>query len=488
MSIAGEVMLLVASQFSNHPLFASLTARAQARIESEGKAMLSFHGAVNELGFDDTRTRIPLVLLHALEYAPDRTERHPSGSRHDRHTRTASEQRGVRYHALFRSAPFSSPMGPWMTRLHSRPSASPPLSGGAHDGLGAGRRATRRDVLKVLAIGGAASAVWGVGALYRRSPEPVFRAALLMGTGVRIEVLGDDRDAATAAAEATLARMAALEAQLSRYRADSEVGRLNATGRVEHASPALLEVLQVAERVARLGDGAFDVTVQPVLDLYRSHRDAGLGLPTPAAIEQARERVGWRALRIAGTGVATTRPGVRITLDGVAKGYIVDRGVEVLRARGFPNVFVEAGGDLMAAGDKGEGSAWRVGIRQPRGPGMAIQARLDARNRAVATSGDYQDFFTPDFAAHHIIDPRTRPFRAGTRQCDGRGAGRRDRRRAGHADDGARPEARPRAAGGAARLRGLPGFEGSRGHAHRGLRARVTRMSPPYTGRCRWKS
>jgi thiamine biosynthesis lipoprotein len=227
-----------------------------------------------------------------------------------------------------------------------------------------------------------------------------------MGTGVHLRVLGEDREAAAAAADACLDRMAALEALLSRHRADSELSRLEARGRLEQASQPLLDVLRLAERIASLGDGAFDVTVQPVLDLYRDALARTGRVPPPEAIERERARVGYRAVRCAGRSVTLTRPDVRVTLDGVAKGYIVDQAVTVLRERGFGNVFVEAGGDLMAAGDRGAGAPWRIGIRAPRG-GLALQARFDARNRAAATSGDYMQPFTADYREHHILDPRT---------------------------------------------------------------------------------
>ena len=262
----------------------------------------------------------------------------------------------------------------------------------------------RRDALRILAVGGAAGAAWGLGAFRRAGP--VERSRILMGTRVHLTVLGEDRDAATAAADATLARMAELEALLSRYRADSEVGRLNANGRLAEASPALLDVLGLADRIHGLGDGAFDVSIQPLLDLYRNRLNRGAGPPGPAALEEVLERVDQRALQVRGRSVESRRPDLSITLDGIAKGYVVDRGVAVLAQRGFGNVFVEAGGDLMAAGDKGPGRPWRIGIRGPR-PGISIQARFDTRNRAVATSGDYMQPFTADYAQHHILDPRT---------------------------------------------------------------------------------
>lgn len=269
------------------------------------------------------------------------------------------------------------------------------------------RITTRRDALRILAVGGAAGIAWKMGLLGRFSGvRPVTRSRTLMGTGVHLNVLGDDPRAAEAAADATLERMGDLEALLSRHRDDSELTQLNRTGRIETASNALLEVLRAAERVSRLGDGAFDVTVQPVLDLHRAVAGPASALPSAERIEQALDRVDHRDVRIDGATVTLGRAGMQITLDGVAKGFVIDQGVDTLQQRGFNDVFVEAGGDLVAGGTKQEGVPWRVGIRRPR-PGVALQARFDASNRAVATSGDYMQPFTTDFSHHHIVDPRT---------------------------------------------------------------------------------
>ena len=95
-----------------------------------------------------------------------------------------------------------------------------------------------------------------------------------------------------------------------------------------------------------------------------------------------------------------------VTLDGIAKGFIVDAGTAVLKGLGYGNVFVEAGGDLMASGTKENDLPWKVGIRSPRGVQGEILAKLNLTNQAAATSGDYFQYFTPDLENHHIIDPR----------------------------------------------------------------------------------
>lgn len=263
----------------------------------------------------------------------------------------------------------------------------------------------RRDVLKILAVGGAGLAAWRLG-LPSRSATVVRESRELMGTWVNLTVVSEDREAARAAVEATLNRMTALERRLSRYRDDSEVSTLVASGRVEHASPELVEVLRLADRISRMGDGAFDVTIQPVVDLYRSHLAAHQALPPRAEIERALAQVGQGAIQIDGRTVTLDRPGTQITLDGIGKGYVVDQGVAELERLGWSNVFVEAGGDLVANGEKSRGVPWRIGIHSPR-RAMALEARVDARNLAVATSGDYMQPFTPDYAQHHILDPRT---------------------------------------------------------------------------------
>ncbi len=262
-------------------------------------------------------------------------------------------------------------------------------------------RPTRRDALRILAVGSVGGLILGGGWLRRRGLQTAERSSVLMGTTVRITVLDPDRERAETAADAMLEKMSGVESLLSGYRADSELFALNSTGRVDRASEALLDVLRLADRVSDLGEGRFDVTVQPLLDLYRRNS----GLPADTELEQALDQVGYRKIRIDGSRVEIS-PGVRITLDGIGKGYVVDQGVNELRARGFNDVFVEAGGDLVASGAKRPGAPWRIGIRGPR-PGLSIHARFDATNQAVATSGDYMQPFTSDYRQHHILDPST---------------------------------------------------------------------------------
>ena len=272
------------------------------------------------------------------------------------------------------------------------------------DGAAAALRGvpTRRDALRMLAVSGAAALAWSA---VRRGPgaaQPVSRSGLAMGTTLTLTVVDTDREAAAAAADATLAEMARLETLLSAWQPDSQVSRLNATARLDAPAPALLDVLRLAARISELGDGRFDLTVQPLLALRRA---AG-GVPAAAAVEAARALVDWRRLRIDAAAVTLADPAMRITVDGIATGYIIDRGVDVLRRRGFDRLLVDVGGDILVGGEPAPGRPWYVGVRHPR-PGPALLGRAAVRDAAIATSGDYQHAFSADRRHHHIVDPRS---------------------------------------------------------------------------------
>ena len=228
-----------------------------------------------------------------------------------------------------------------------------------------------------------------------------------MGTMVNLTVMSEDRSAAESAVEATFNRMSGLEAKLSRWQPDSEVSVLNRTGQLDPAGDDLLAIIELSRRIGQLSDGAFDITVLPLLELYQRHKEAADGLPTDAQLQEVLELVDYRQLKVDGRRVHFEMPGMGITIDGAGKGYIVDEGVKELFGAGFANVLLEAGGDLVAAGQKRPGQPWRIGIRSPREESAGELVRFDVVDQAVATSGDYLQAFTADYKHHHIIDPRT---------------------------------------------------------------------------------
>jgi thiamine biosynthesis lipoprotein len=266
---------------------------------------------------------------------------------------------------------------------------------------------SRRQFLRIVAASGAAALAFKTGLEKLRGRQTVTQTRVLMGTVVNLTlVTGDPRDG-QAAMDACLTRMTDLEEALSRFRPDSQVSRLNREGVVGNARPELLELLELSRRVSDWSSGAFDITVKPVLDRYRRAAGSAEELPSERAIAEARELVDYRRITIDDDRVSLAEPGMAITLDGVAKGYIIEAGVDELRDRGFSKVMVEAGGDLLASGEREDGDAWRIGIRAPRASRPGPAPSLSLRNQAVATSGDYMQAFSPDYSHHHIIDPRT---------------------------------------------------------------------------------
>lgn len=266
---------------------------------------------------------------------------------------------------------------------------------------------SRREALRLAAVAGIGLAVGGgvVADLVRHARlHRVGMTRTQLGTAVDITVMHPDADEARRMVEAAFAEIERLEAIFSRYRAGTAVARLNRDGRVTDAPSELVEVMIRALEYSRMTEGAFDVTVAPVLNLYVSRfADADVA-PSDAEVAAALALVGWRGMRADGTTLAFERPGMAVTLDGIAKGYVVDRAVASLITEGADRVIVEAGGDMICAG--AENDPWQVAIQDPHDVRAALGV-LQLRGEALASSGDYMQAFTPDRRLHHIIDPRT---------------------------------------------------------------------------------
>ncbi len=269
-------------------------------------------------------------------------------------------------------------------------------------------RISRRQALRITAAAGVSLALGG-GLAY----ELVRRARLhrasetrtQMGTLVTVTVLHPDADRARAMVSDAFLEIERLEALLSRHRADTPVGRLSREGIVRDAPPELTAVLGRALEYSALTGGAFDITVAPLLDVYRSRLGSGESL-RPGEVEAALSLVDYRRVRMEGTVISLERPGMAITLDGIAKGYVVDRAVARLAASGAERVLVEAGGDLATAGNGADEQDWRVAIQNPHDARGSLGV-LHLRGEGVASSGDYIQTFTEDRRLHHILDPRT---------------------------------------------------------------------------------
>lgn len=262
---------------------------------------------------------------------------------------------------------------------------------------------SRRDFIKILALSGVA----GIATLSQwdqsLTESVVCETRLLMGTIIHIKVVSRDVKTASVAINTCLNHMASLESLFSRFRSDSQLTQLNQTGALPKAHPKLIALIEKSHQLSQYTNGAFDITVKPLLDLYQTSHN----LPNEKQIHQTLSLVDYRNLELHGDTLGFTKPDMSITLDGIAKGFIVDEGVAVLQRFGFENVMVEAGGDLLALGQKAPNHPWKIGLQAPRKELGSLMFTITVHNKAVATSGDYLQAFTSDYRAHHIIDPRS---------------------------------------------------------------------------------
>lgn len=242
-----------------------------------------------------------------------------------------------------------------------------------------------------------------------RKDGTIYAETQQMGTRVSINVHVGERAPAEAGAaiEAAFAEIERVEQIMSEWRPSSELSQLNdgAGGPLRPLSVDLFDILQRSKEIAQATGGAFDPTFYSVGQLWKY--DPGSRPPTREAILEKLPLVDWRSIELdpATRSGRLAKPGMKMGLGAIAKGYAVDRASTILRERGFPDHIVEGGGDTFVSGTKA-GKTWMVGIQRPDGPGSI--AAIPARDRAVVTSGDYQRFIEFEGVRYsHILDPRT---------------------------------------------------------------------------------
>lgn len=256
----------------------------------------------------------------------------------------------------------------------------------------------RRRFLRIAAVQSAALGLGGLlaGPLRAATPaEPRRWRGIGLGGEVGIDLYGGAvADDTFAACRREILR---LERVFSLYDDRSALSQLNRTGRLENPPPELIEVLHLAQRVSEVSAGAFDVTIHPLCEaLAAGERDE-------ARLAEALARVDYRALQLTDETVRLDRPGMAVTLNGIAQGYITDRVTDVLAARGFTTALVDLG-EKRALGAHPADRPWQVGIRSPMETGLAGVAQLQA-GQAIATSGGYGQVYASG-GRHHLLDAR----------------------------------------------------------------------------------
>lgn len=237
-----------------------------------------------------------------------------------------------------------------------------------------------------------------------------------MGTTYTIKIISDRLTETAAFKDAIDTRLKQINQSMSTYIKDSEISRFNrlrdTTTRFE-VSNDFWNVMKVAQTLYDLTEGAWDGTVNPLVNMWGfGSRVKESALPTKYEIDRTLKTVGFRYVTIGETApyLKKDKPAISLDLGSIAKGYGVDQVAKLIRQSGYRDFLVEIGGEVYASGRRKDGASWRIGINQPvpGAPLNQVYRVVSIRDKAMATSGDYRNFFIKDGVRYsHIMDPRT---------------------------------------------------------------------------------
>jgi len=277
-----------------------------------------------------------------------------------------------------------------------RPNALPPIG------------MPRRSFLKIAAAAAVVPALAGsVRALAPRGKLYDWQLEV-MGAVSELALWHDDPAAASRTIDQVRSEVARLDGILSLYRPDSEISRLNRDGALDNPSWELRGLLGAGRRFSELSGGAFDITVQPLWELYAAHfwTSTAKSADIDAAARSVAEKlVDYRGIGIAPRRIEFGRPGMGVTLNSIGQGFVADRIADMLSAQGFKHVYADLGETRLVGGHP-DGRPWRIGLRDPKDPAH-FGRMLDLEDTGLAVSGGYGTTFEETGRYNHIFDPRT---------------------------------------------------------------------------------
>ncbi len=236
------------------------------------------------------------------------------------------------------------------------------------------------------------------------SPTPFRWTGQALGAKAEMILYHPNKEQARRLVSSCVDEIERLENIFSLYRTTSELARLNRSGRLDRPSHDMLRLLGLSGRYFDLSGGAFDPSVQPLWQLYSSHfsRPGTTEGPRDEDIRKALKRVGFAKVDYSATSVSFSRPGMGLTFNGIAQGYITDRIADILKENGLDRVLVNLG-EIRAIGPAREdGTPWRIGLSNAGGNTETV----DLKDLAIATSSGGATRFDPEGRYHHLFDPR----------------------------------------------------------------------------------
>lgn len=257
--------------------------------------------------------------------------------------------------------------------------------------------------MKGMAISGLIGFSFIVGRMVQKVPTAHVFTQVHMGVSVRLTLFSTDESSARVAAEQAFARFREIDSRMSDYQQASELSALNRrSGSRVKISDEMMRILVQARQISVEADGIFDVTVGPLIALWRKARQTSV-LPTASDFQTARANTGMKFLALSPhrSEVSILKPGLKIDLGGIAKGYACHRAILETQKAGVPSALIEAGGDLYCSNPPPGKSNWRIQIQ-------GTNQFLEVKNSAISTSGSTEQFVMIDGKRYsHLVDPRT---------------------------------------------------------------------------------
>jgi len=241
--------------------------------------------------------------------------------------------------------------------------------------------------------------------------QKAHKAERVMGCMVEIKAFSADVAECQEAVDDAFEQMRLVDKLMSTYKPESEISQLNQLAGLEplKVSPQVMEIIRESKRYSELTDGAFDVTVGPLVELW-GFKHKNWQFPADSEIQRILPLVNYKNILLdeETQTVKLKLAGMKIGFGAIGKGYAVDKAIGVLKGHGIKRALVNASGSIFALGTKSDKTKWTVGIRHPRGNRQNIFATLQIENQGMATSGDYENFFVKDGKRYsHLLNPRT---------------------------------------------------------------------------------
>ena len=271
----------------------------------------------------------------------------------------------------------------------------------------------RRDFLKMSGLLGLAAASTGIipacneSVKFDKRTYKISKTKLAIGSFVTMTLIHPSKDKAEEAIDLAYEEIARLEGLLNRFDRNSPLARLNKEENLKDLPPDLQNVISTSLQYYQLTNGAFDITVAPIVDYYKEEftKNRLMSL-NEQEIQMLLKRVDARKIHMDKRSITFQEAGMSITLDGVAAGYIVDRAAEILAKHEIEHFLINGSGEIRTMGRTEKNKPWRIAIQDPFKKGN-YPDQIEMNNGALATSGNYEVYFDREKIFHHIVNPRT---------------------------------------------------------------------------------